>query len=102
MDDHEKMLSQAMQCRRLAAGLLDPTDIDTLNKMAGDLEDWAAVTASRQFSTLAKSEDPAAAPYAVARGAYGWVVNRGADRLVMRPTLEAAIAEARRMLAFDD
>jgi hypothetical protein len=102
MDSHEKMLAQALQCRRLAAGLMDPADIETLISMTVEWEDWAAVTASRQFSADSKSDDPTGPNYAVARNAHGWVVNRGSDRLITRPTLEAAIAEAQRMQAFDD
>jgi hypothetical protein len=99
MDDCADLLIRAAQCRRLAASLVDNATMEALHTLAAELEDRAAIAATAHLQI------PQALPdgrYTIARTHGGWQVSRGADRIVIRPTLEGARDEAQRLAAFDN
>ena len=99
MDDCANLLTRAAQCRRLASGLVDRTTMETLETLAAELEDRAAIAATAHLYVPKHMLD---ARYAISRTHGGWLVSRGADRVVIRPTLEGARDEAQRLAAFDN
>ena len=99
MDDCADLLSRAAQCRRLASDLLDPAAMETLLAMAGEFEDRAAIAATAHLHDQGRASDT---HYTISRSLGGWLVSRGGDRVVMRPTLESARDEARRLATFDN
>jgi hypothetical protein len=99
MDDCSDLLIRAAQCRRLASGLVDKVTKDALQTLAVELEDRAAIAATAHLQIPSTVLD---ARYTIARTHGGWQVSRGADRIVIRPTLEGARDEAQRLAAFDN
>jgi hypothetical protein len=99
MDDCVDLLTRASQCRRLASSLLDSATMEALQTLATELEDRAAIAATAHLRVPASMLD---ARYTISRVDSGWLVCRGADRVVIRPTLEGARDEAQRLAAFDN
>ena len=99
MDDCANLLTRAAQCRRLASGLVDRATTETLESLATELEDRAAIAATAH---LYVPNNLLEARYTISRVQGGWLVSRGPDRVVVRPTLEGARDEAQRLAAFDN
>jgi len=99
MDDCASLLTRAAQCRRLASGLIDQTTMETLQTLAAELEDRAAIAATAYLYVPKNVLD---ARYTISRVHGGWLVSRGADRVVIRPTLAGARDEAQRLAAADN
>jgi hypothetical protein len=102
MDDYAALLARAAQCRRIASGFFDLTATTILQDLARDFEDRAAVAATAGLAAYTDDLGSPAARYVISRIRGGWSVSRGADRIILRPTLQAARDEARRLAAFDD
>jgi hypothetical protein len=98
MDDYVNLLARAAQCRRLASNLLDTATLETLLALAGEFEDRAAIAATAHLHVPGMTLD---ARYTISRANGGWMVSRGGDRIVVRPTLQGARDEAQRLAAFD-
>lgn len=99
MDDCVDLLTRAAQCRRLASSLLDRYTLEALRTLATELEDRAAIAATAHLQIPQHLPD---ARYSIVRADKGWLVCRGGERVLIRPTLEGARDEAQRLAAFDN
>jgi hypothetical protein len=99
MDDCADLLIRAAQCRRLASGMVDRVTLEALHTLAVELEDRAAIVATAHLQMPQTLPD---SRYTISRTHGGWQVSQGADRIVIRPTLEGARDEAQRLAGFDN